>query len=88
MPQEDDGGHGRSVGGSGARAHKDGLDGVHVHTTNTSNLPVEALEIEYPLKLLRYELVGSPPRTVFDVLQVSGKEIRCRNRHDGAVPLG
>jgi N-methylhydantoinase B len=44
-------------GGSGARAHKDGLDGVHVHTTNTSNLPVEALEPEYPLILLRYELV-------------------------------
>ena len=35
-------------GGSGARATKDGLDGVHVHITNTSNLPVEALEIEYP----------------------------------------
>jgi N-methylhydantoinase B len=45
-------------GGSGARATKDGLDGVHVHTTNTSNLPVEALEIEYPLTLLRYELVS------------------------------
>jgi N-methylhydantoinase B len=44
-------------GGSGARAAKDGLDGVHVHMTNTSNLPVEALEIEYPLTLLRYELV-------------------------------
>ncbi len=45
-------------GGNGARATKDGLDGVHVHTTNTSNLPVEALEIEYPLTLLRYELVA------------------------------
>ncbi|RKK05694.1 hydantoinase B/oxoprolinase family protein [Pseudoroseomonas wenyumeiae] len=44
-------------GGNGARHNKDGLDGVHVHTTNTSNLPVEALEIEYPLTLLRYELV-------------------------------
>ena len=44
-------------GGSGARATKDGLDGVHVHMTNTSNLPVEALEIEYPLTVLRYELV-------------------------------
>lgn len=44
-------------GGGGARAAKDGLDGIHVHTTNTSNLPVEALEIEYPLTLLRYELV-------------------------------
>jgi len=44
-------------GGSGARPTKDGLDGVHVHMTNTSNLPVEALEIEYPLLLTRYELV-------------------------------
>ena len=44
-------------GGSGARRDKDGLDGVHVHMTNTSNLPVEALEIEYPLTVLRYELV-------------------------------
>ncbi|MCQ4162057.1 hydantoinase B/oxoprolinase family protein [Roseomonas sp. GC11] len=44
-------------GGGGARAAKDGLDGIHVHSTNTSNLPVEALEIEYPLTLLRYELV-------------------------------
>ena len=45
-------------GGAGARPSKDGLDGVHVHTTNTSNLPVEALEVEYPLTLMRYELVG------------------------------
>lgn len=52
-------------GGSGARAGKDGLDGVHVHLTNTSNLPVESLELEYPLTLLRYELVdgsGGPGR--------------------------
>ena len=35
-------------GGSGARATRDGLDGVHVHMTNTSNLPVESLEVEYP----------------------------------------
>lgn len=45
-------------GGFGARATKDGLDGVHCHTTNTSNLPVEALEIEYPLMIERYELVN------------------------------
>ena len=30
---------------------------MHVHLTNTSNLPVEALETEYPLVLERYELV-------------------------------
>jgi N-methylhydantoinase B len=30
---------------------------ARTHLTNTSNLPVEALELEYPLTLLRYELV-------------------------------
>ncbi|MFE2023929.1 hydantoinase B/oxoprolinase family protein [Streptomyces hygroscopicus] len=44
-------------GGSGARAAKDGLDGVQVHVTNTSNLPVESLESEYPLVVEAYELV-------------------------------
>lgn len=44
-------------GGGGARPDADGLDGIHVHATNTSNLPVEALEVEYPLILERYELV-------------------------------
>jgi N-methylhydantoinase B len=45
-------------GGGGARPRADGLSGIHVHMTNTSNLPVEALELEYPLTLLRYELVN------------------------------
>jgi N-methylhydantoinase B len=44
-------------GGGGARAEADGLDGIHVHVTNTSNLPIEALELEYPLILERYELI-------------------------------
>jgi N-methylhydantoinase B len=44
-------------GGFGARATKDGLDGVQVHVTNTSNLPIEALEPEYPLTVMRYALV-------------------------------
>lgn len=44
-------------GGGGARPGSDGLDGIHVHATNTSNLPIEALELEYPLILERYELV-------------------------------
>ena len=43
-------------GGSGARYNKDGLDAVHVHMTNTSNLPVEALEMEYPLLVEKYAL--------------------------------
>ncbi|MFN8524824.1 MAG: hydantoinase B/oxoprolinase family protein [Chloroflexota bacterium] len=44
-------------GGFGARATKDGLDGVHVHITNTSNLPIEALESTYPLLVKQYELI-------------------------------
>jgi len=44
-------------GGMGASARGDGADGVQVHTTNTSNLPVEALELEYPMLVERYELV-------------------------------
>ena len=43
-------------GGSGARYNKDGMDAVHVHMTNTSNLPVEALEMEYPLMVEEYAL--------------------------------
>jgi N-methylhydantoinase B len=81
-------------GGSGARATKDGLDGVHVHMTNTSNLPVEALEGEYPLTVLRYELVdgsggrgrhrgGMGLRRVYRAeapchLQVDGSRLRSR----------
>lgn len=44
-------------GGSGARYNKDGLDGVQVHMTNTSNLPVESLETEYPLMVEAYEFI-------------------------------
>lgn len=44
-------------GGAGARAYKDGTDGVQVHVTNTSNLPIEALEKEYPILIERYEFV-------------------------------
>ena len=36
---------------------KDGKDGVQVHITNTSNLPVEAIEQEYPLRVEEYSLV-------------------------------
>jgi len=42
------------AGGSGAHANGDGLSGVQVHMTNTSNLPVEALEREYPLLVEHY----------------------------------
>jgi N-methylhydantoinase B len=44
-------------GGAGAFADRDGMDAVHVHTVNSTNLPVEALELEYPLLLDEYALV-------------------------------
>jgi N-methylhydantoinase B len=44
-------------GGMGARATKDGKDGVQVNITNTSNLPVEAIEMEYPLRVEEYSLI-------------------------------
>jgi len=44
-------------GGGGARADADGQDGIHVHITNTSNLPAEALEIEYDLLVDEYALI-------------------------------
>ncbi|WP_211369211.1 hydantoinase B/oxoprolinase family protein [Roseospira navarrensis] len=43
-------------GGAGARATRDGVDGVQVHITNTSNLPIEALEREYPILIECYAL--------------------------------
>jgi N-methylhydantoinase B len=52
-------------GGFGGRATKDGTDGVQVHITNTSNLPVEAIEMEYPLLVESYGLIedsGGPGR--------------------------
>ncbi|MEA2015972.1 MAG: hydantoinase B/oxoprolinase family protein [Actinomycetota bacterium] len=44
-------------GGAGASESGDGLDGVQVHVTNTSNLPIEVLESEFPLRVLKYELI-------------------------------
>src|SRR5256885_50462 len=44
-------------GGMGGRNDRDGKDGVQVHITNTSNLPVEAIETEYPLRVEEYALV-------------------------------
>lgn len=44
-------------GGAGACHDGDGMDGVHVHITNSLNLPAEALESEYPLHVDEYGLV-------------------------------
>lgn len=70
-------------GGNGARYNKDGLDGAHAHLTNTSNLPIEALENEYPLTIMRYELVdGSGGAGTFrggmGIRRVYRAEAECR----------
>lgn len=43
-------------GGMGARSGQDGMSGVHDHMSNTLNTPIEALEMEYPVRVVRYEL--------------------------------
>ncbi len=44
-------------GGSGALNDMDGMNAVHVHCTNTLNMPIEALENEFPLRIDEYALV-------------------------------
>jgi N-methylhydantoinase B len=44
------------AGGMGARTNRNGLDGVRVHASGSSNLPIEALEYAYPLRVERYAL--------------------------------
>jgi N-methylhydantoinase B len=45
------------AGGIGATCGADGADAAQVHVVNSSNLPAEALEIEYPLLVDEYALV-------------------------------
>jgi N-methylhydantoinase B len=44
------------AGGTGAGPDADGLNGTHSHMTNTLNTPIEALEMAFPFRLLRYAL--------------------------------
>jgi N-methylhydantoinase B len=44
------------AGGMGARTDRDGVDGVRVHASGSSNLPIEALEHAYPFRVERYAL--------------------------------
>jgi N-methylhydantoinase B len=45
------------AGALGARPYRDGTDAVRVHASGAANLPVESLELAYPLQVVRYELV-------------------------------
>jgi N-methylhydantoinase B len=46
------------AGGQGASSRGAGPSGVHVGMTNTLNTPIEALELEYPMRVERYELAA------------------------------
>ena len=43
-------------GGSGASAHADGVDVIDTDATNCMNLPVEALELDMPVRIERFGL--------------------------------
>ena len=44
-------------GGYGGRFNSDGPDAVQTHGQNTENAPIEETEINYPVQIVRYELV-------------------------------
>jgi N-methylhydantoinase B len=43
-------------GGSGAAREHSGESGIHTHMTNTLNTPIESLESEYPLRVVKYAI--------------------------------
>jgi N-methylhydantoinase B len=44
------------AGGAGAGPAHDGASAVHTHMTNTMNTPIEALEAQLPVRVVRYAL--------------------------------
>jgi N-methylhydantoinase B len=42
------------AGGMGARPGKPGIDGIHTHMTNSLNTPLEVLENQLPVRVLKY----------------------------------
>jgi N-methylhydantoinase B len=54
-----------STGGMGSRPTKDGVDAIQTDTSNSQNIPVEALELEFPIRVGHYRLrpdSGGPGR--------------------------
>ena len=86
------------AGGQGGRASGDGMDVVQVHMSNTSNLPIESVELEYPLFVERYEIVPDSGgagtfrgglgvvrdvRALADGIRVTGRGVRQRSAAQG-----
>ncbi|KQR77066.1 5-oxoprolinase [Burkholderia sp. Leaf177] len=80
-------------GGAGARVSADGMDGIQVHCTNSSNMPAEALEIEYPLIVEEYALVQDSGGAgkhrggmgIARQIRAAGESLICSVRCDGAL---
>jgi len=81
------------AGGSGARPTKDGLDCIETDVTNCMNTTAEATEIEYPIRVHRYDLwqnSGGPGRyrgglgfrKQFEMLTDDVTFTHRRDRHD------
>jgi N-methylhydantoinase B len=45
------------AGGHGGRSRSDGPDAVQTHHQNSQNTPIEEMEVFYPVRTIRYELV-------------------------------
>ena len=78
--------------GMGARPHADGIDGIHVHMTNTLNTPIEAMERDLPIRITAYEFVegsagmgqyrgGSGLRRAFELCNGSATASLLAERH-------
>ena len=46
------------AGGNGARPSKNGPDAVQTNLQNTENAPIEEVELNYPIRMRRYELIA------------------------------
>lgn len=72
------------AGGYGGRLGSDGMDAVQPHMQNTENSPVEEIEANYPVAIVRYELIpdsGGPGR------HRGGMGLRRDYRFEGDVRL-
>ena len=73
-------------GGQGACPDADGPSAVHVAMSNTLNTPIEALELEFPLRAVEYSVrrgsggAGRAPRRRRRGARARGARRRCATR--------
>ena len=78
-------------GGFGARPNKDGINAIAASVANTANTPVEVVEMSFPLRVERYELIpdsggagqyrgGLAARRVWKILDHTAQATVCCER--------